>query len=211
MRRVRLGFVLIAIVALPALGFGQWLRYPTADVPKKARRHTRSDCAHAATARRQAGLLGHLARRESQPRARRAPAEFIACGTEIGGSPLGGNLGRNLPGGLPYQPWAAELVEQRSGRRQPRRSARALPARQPAAGVDAAASHQSGAHAEAAGAALRSERDVPADLHRRPAAAGGSQSRAGTATRPRAGRATRSWCRPRASATTCGSTPAAAR
>ena len=36
MRRVRLGFVLIAIIALPAVGVTQWLRYPTADVPRKA-------------------------------------------------------------------------------------------------------------------------------------------------------------------------------
>jgi hypothetical protein len=38
---------------------------------------------------------------------------FIECGTEIGGSPLGGNLGRNLPGGLPYQPAAATLAKSR--------------------------------------------------------------------------------------------------
>ena len=43
----------------------------------------------------------------------RAPGAFVECGVEIGGSPLGGNLGRNLPGGLPYQPWAAELAKER--------------------------------------------------------------------------------------------------
>ena len=38
----------------------------------------------------------------------------VPCGLEIGGSPLGGNLGRNLPGGtLPYQPWAAKLFQER--------------------------------------------------------------------------------------------------
>ena len=36
MRRVLLGFVLIAIVSVPAVSIGQWLRYPTADVPRKA-------------------------------------------------------------------------------------------------------------------------------------------------------------------------------
>jgi hypothetical protein len=37
----------------------------------------------------------------------------VPCGTEIG-SPLGGNLGRNLPGEtLPYQPWAAKLSQDR--------------------------------------------------------------------------------------------------
>jgi hypothetical protein len=39
---------------------------------------------------------------------------FINCGNEIGGSPLGGNLGRNLPGGsLPYKPEVAKLVAAR--------------------------------------------------------------------------------------------------
>ena len=39
--------------------------------------------------------------------------QFIECGAEIGGSPLGGNLGRNLPEGLPYQPHAAKLAKER--------------------------------------------------------------------------------------------------
>jgi hypothetical protein len=39
---------------------------------------------------------------------------FINCGVEFGGSPLGGNLGRNLPGGsLPYKPEVAKLVAAR--------------------------------------------------------------------------------------------------
>jgi len=29
-------FVIIAVIGVPALGFGQWLHYPTADVPRKA-------------------------------------------------------------------------------------------------------------------------------------------------------------------------------
>jgi hypothetical protein len=33
---------------------------------------------------------------------------------EIGGSPLALNIGADLPGGLPYQPWAAALAKQRS-------------------------------------------------------------------------------------------------
>ena len=36
MGRVRLGMILIVIVAMPALGLAQWLRYPTADVPRTA-------------------------------------------------------------------------------------------------------------------------------------------------------------------------------
>jgi hypothetical protein len=40
-------------------------------------------------------------------------SRFVECGTEIGGSPLGGNLGRDVPGGLPYRPEAAALAKAR--------------------------------------------------------------------------------------------------
>jgi hypothetical protein len=40
-------------------------------------------------------------------------SKFIACGTEIGGSPLALDLGTDMPGGLPYQPWAAAVAKER--------------------------------------------------------------------------------------------------
>ena len=112
MRRVRLGLVLIAIVALPALGFGQWLRYPTADVPKKS---DGTPDLTAPTPRLPDGKpdfsgLWHAA---NPNRCVPGTSRFVACGVEIGGSPLGGNLGRNLPNGLPYQPAAATLARSR--------------------------------------------------------------------------------------------------
>jgi hypothetical protein len=39
---------------------------------------------------------------------------FFDCGLELPISPLAVNLGASLPGGLPYQPWAAALVKQRT-------------------------------------------------------------------------------------------------
>ena len=176
MRGVLLGCVLIAVTGAPAR-----LR-PVAALSdrrraEKGRRHARPERAHAAAAGRQAGLLGHLARRRIPTGACPAPASSSRAASRSAGRRSAATSAANLPGGLPYQPWAATLANERRGRRQPRRSARALPARQSAAALDAAAPHQGGAHAEAAGAALRSERDVPADLHRRPAAARGHDAR----------------------------------
>jgi hypothetical protein len=112
MRRVRLGFVFIAIVALPALGFTQWLRHPTADVPKKS---DGTPDLTASTPRLPDGKpnfsgLWHAA---NPKRCVPGTSRFVECGVEIGGSPLGGNLGRNLPGGLPYRPEAATLAQAR--------------------------------------------------------------------------------------------------
>ena len=112
MRRALLGSVLIAIVSVPAVSIGQWLRYPTADVPRKA---DGTPNLTAAAPRLPDGKpdfsgLWHVAVRNP---CNAALNRFSGC-TEIGGSPLARDLGVNLPGGLPYQPWAAEIVKQRA-------------------------------------------------------------------------------------------------
>ena len=110
--RVLILFV-IAVIGVPALGFGQWLRYPTADVPRKA--DGKPDLT-APTPRLPDGkpdLSGIWHAGNRIPCTQRF-GQFIECGTEIGGSTLALNLGGNLPGGLPYQPWAAELVKRRT-------------------------------------------------------------------------------------------------
>jgi len=112
MRRVLLGSVLIAIVSVPAVSISQWLRYPTADVPRNA---DGTPNLTAAAPRLLDGKpdfsgLWHVAMRNP---CNAALNRFSGC-TEIGGSPLARDLGVNLPGGLPYQPWAAEIVKQRA-------------------------------------------------------------------------------------------------
>ena len=136
--------------------------------------------------------------------------EFIDCTSEIGGSPLARSLGRNLPGGLPYQPWAAELVKKRTadlGVDDPH--VRCMPDNPPRTWN---LPHLTKAVHNPKLLVLLYEvnamyRQIFIDGRPMPAI----RRPAGTATRPRAGKATRSWCRHRASATASGSTRAAAR
>ena len=108
-----LTFVIIAVIGVPALGFGQWFHYPTADVPRKV---DGSPDLAAPAPRLPDGKpdfsgIWHAANRNP---CRPEASQFIPCGIEIGGSPLARDLGRDLPGGLPYQPWAAAIVKQRT-------------------------------------------------------------------------------------------------
>ncbi len=104
--------VILAIMGLPSLGSGQWLKDPTADVPRKA---DGSPDLTAPTPRLPDGKPDFSGLWHATNPTRCAPGTgtFIECGSEIGGSPLGGNLGRNLPDGLPYQPHAAKLAKER--------------------------------------------------------------------------------------------------
>jgi hypothetical protein len=105
-------FVVITLFGVPVPGLGQWLRYPTADVPRKA--DGKPDLA-APTPRLPDGKpdFSGIWHASNPFRCNPNAGGFVACGTEIGGSPLGGNLGRNLPGGLPYKPETATLAKER--------------------------------------------------------------------------------------------------
>jgi hypothetical protein len=105
--------VCAVLVGAPVVLAGQWLRYPTEGIPRKPDGNPNLTAPAPRLPGGKPDLSGiwHAA----QPRqCQDANGRSIPCGIEIGGSPLGGNLGRNLPGGkLPYQPWAEKLFEER--------------------------------------------------------------------------------------------------
>jgi len=108
--------VTIAVLAAPAVAFGQWVRYPTAGVSKKAdgTPDLTASGPRLPDGKPDFSVIWHAAVVNQC-----VPATGQFCGLEIGGSPLALNIGQDLPGGLPYQPWAAELVKQRFSKDDP--------------------------------------------------------------------------------------------
>ena len=98
-------WALIAIVAAAPLG-AQWLDYPTPGVPRTrdGKPNLTAPAPRAANGKPDFSGIWSL---ESKPC---SPGD---CSDYVGG-PEFGDLGAKLPGGLPYLPWAAELVKQRS-------------------------------------------------------------------------------------------------
>ena len=138
MRCAVLGCVVAAVMAAPVVVAGQWIEYPTEGLPRNADgslnrnaptprlpdgRPDFSGLWHAADPNRCKGRGGEFARAGTRLAGRRSAATWAGT-CPAAASPIdpGGHAGRCPP-----------------RRRQPRRSARPVPARQPASGVDAAA------------------------------------------------------------------------
>ena len=115
-RLVALVLVIIAGLGAPALSFGQWVHYPTTGVPKNA---TGTPDLTAPTPRLSDGKPDFSGIWHAAVINQCEPDTGRFCSLEIGGSPLALDIGRDLPGGLPYQSWAAELVKQRTAKDDP--------------------------------------------------------------------------------------------
>jgi hypothetical protein len=112
MRGALLGCVVTAVLAMPAIGFGQWLKIPTQGVPKNAdgTANLKAPAPRLSDGKPDFSGIWHAGnRRPCVP----GTGDFIVCESEIGASRLSRELGADTPGGLPYQPWAKALYEKR--------------------------------------------------------------------------------------------------
>jgi len=109
-------FLIVAMFGAPALGIAQWIHYPTANVPRKAggSPDLTAPAPRLADGKPDFSGIWHTAVIN-----RCVPETGQFCGSEIGGSPLALDIGRDFAGGLPYQPWAAALVKTRFAKDDP--------------------------------------------------------------------------------------------
>ena len=102
-----LGVLVGALAVSPAAA--QWIRYPTAGVPRSADGNTDMSAPAPRSADGKPDFSGIWTSDEIDPRRPNAPRNLH----DATPSRRMINLGVDLPGGLPYQPWLAALVKER--------------------------------------------------------------------------------------------------
>ncbi len=109
MRRAITGVVMLAASLIASPLAAQWIRYPTAGAPRKADGSVDMSAPTPRTADGKPDLSGIWTSDEVDPRRPDVPPNPRDATT----SRRMINIGVELPGGLPYQPWLAALVKQR--------------------------------------------------------------------------------------------------
>ena len=116
-RRLRLASLTLAAAAFmypPSPVSAQWLKYPTTGVPRTRDGKANLNAPAPRTRDGKPDFSGMWLTGNPVPCNRSTGQDFQECGSELPISLEGINFGVGLPGGLPYQPWAAEAVKKRT-------------------------------------------------------------------------------------------------
>jgi hypothetical protein len=110
---------LIAVVIAVVFGassplVAQWLKYPTAGVPRTADGKVNLKAPTPRTHDGKPDFSGMWFTDDPIPCQRTGVADFLECGVELPISRFGINIAMGVPGGLPYLPATAELVKKRT-------------------------------------------------------------------------------------------------
>jgi hypothetical protein len=101
-----------AALSWSATIFAQWLKYPTAGVPRTADGKVNLAAPTPRTPSGKPDLSGLWL--TDAPCRSKDPEAPLTCGPELPMGAQGINMGFGLQGGLPYQPWLAALVKKRT-------------------------------------------------------------------------------------------------
>lgn len=111
MTRVMANLTLLLTICLPLLA--QWLHHSSAGVPRTADGRPNLGAQTPRTTDGKPDLSGIWGTANPVPCDPAKGLDLLDCDAELPIAIEGVDIGRSLPGGLPYQPWAAALVKQR--------------------------------------------------------------------------------------------------